>query len=302
MSQDPGSRGAILSMTGFGRALEEVGDDAFEVDIRSVNHRGLKLSFRVPDHFSVVLPKMDALIKTCLGRGAVTLTARQTSATRAGRYRLDADLVRTYFRALSELSDELGGGALDLVQVARLPGAIIEGEGGEDGREELWQHLEPVVRVALGELIALREREGRGIGEDLRACFAEMDALAGQVEELVPGTIDRYRDKLEQRIQRLLEGSELEPDPRELAQQLAHFADRSDISEELQRLRSHIRESIDTLDRGGACGRKLEFLAQELQREANTMSAKSHGLELVNRVLEIKLLVDRVREQAANIE
>lgn len=300
MTQDSLSS-AVYSMTGFGRAVLRSDEETIEVDARSVNHKSLKLSNRVPEAFISLLPKLEQELKERLHRGSVSVHVRYSRASSDSNYSLNLEQLEAYKAALSK-SESFSSSSPTLGDLLSLPGVVQEKASEPIDLEASWSRLQPIFTQAIAQLLSMRAEEGKGIVTDVCEALDGIEAHCQTVETLIPTTLENYQEKLKSRIAKLLKGSALEPDPKDLAQQLAFFADRSDISEELQRMKAHVVSMRSTLKEGGVIGRKLEFLSQEMQREANTMVSKSHGLEIVNTILAMKLLVERIREQAANIE
>jgi uncharacterized protein (TIGR00255 family) len=292
-------------MTGFGRATRETADETFEVEVRAVNNRSLKVQPRISESASALSARVEQHVRERIDRGTIYVGIKHRRRGGASHYKLDEDLLRKYMKTLSGLSKEHGGhGVIDVTKAALLPGVVSVEDTLEDDLEAFWERLRPPLDQALDQLLAMRLEEGRGIAKELSGIADRMAALAQSVEARVDGAVDDYRKKLRLRIEKLLQGTNIPTPEADLARELALFADRSDIAEELQRLRSHIAQLRSTLAEksGEPVGRKLEFLAQELLREANTMASKSHDTSLVSSVLEIKLEVEKVREQVLNVE
>lgn len=296
----------IASMTGFGRATRETPDETFEVEVRAVNNRSLKVQPRLSESASALAARLEHHVRDRVNRGTVYVTVKHRRRGGETSHRLDEKLLAKWFQALQVMEKDLTGAphaAFNVAQVAALPGVITTEESVEDDLEAFWERLKAPLDQAVDQLIAMRREEGKGIAKDLDGVATRILDLAKSVEGRVEGAVEDYRNKLRTRIEKLLKGTNIPlPEP-DLARELAMFADRSDISEELQRLRSHVDQLRATLKSDGEpVGRKLEFLAQELLREANTMASKSHDTSLVASVLEIKLEIEKVREQVANVE
>lgn len=295
----------LRSMTGFGSARAEASvaeqELRLEVEVRSVNHRHLKLHTRVPEGLVGLIPQVEELVRARAARGTIYLTARQTSRASQTSYRLDRELLIRFHQELATAAGELGVDPPDLGRAALLPGVVREEEVRAEA-QAVWPALSAAVDEALGLLDAMRLEEGRGIAANLQQVLTEMGGHADAVEAAAPQAVQDQAERLRARVRALLdEPGEL--DPQALAREVALLADKSDISEELQRLRSHIDQIANTLaGSSGPVGRKLEFLTQELMRESNTMANKSHDTVLIDTILEIKLCVERIREQVANVE
>jgi uncharacterized protein (TIGR00255 family) len=292
-------------MTGFGRSARETADETFEVEVRSVNNRSLKIQPRISESAAVLAARVEHHVRERIERGTLHVTIKHRQRGASSAYRLDERLLKHYALVLDKVSRELQWqGPIDMAQVAQLPGVVSQEESLEGDLEAFWERLRPVLDEALERLVSMRREEGSGIAQNLRSLADRIVELSQAVEGRVEGAVEDYRKKLRTRIDKLLRGTGVPTPEADLARELAVFADRSDISEELQRLRSHVGQLRATVDSeaGEPVGRKLEFLAQELLREANTMAAKSHDTSLVESVLSIKLEVEKVREQVANVE
>lgn len=292
-----GSTASVRSMTGFGSGRAEGDGNVVEVEARSVNHRHLKIHVRAPEALNGLIPRLEELVKGRLSRGTVYLQLR-TSGALAGGYRLDPGLLRRLHAELSELAGQLGVSPPGLGEVAQLPGVVQPDEAGD--QDQLLPLARQAAQAALDELERMRAHEGQGIADDLRGVAQAIAGCADQVEARAPAAVREQAERLRQRVAQLLGEAELAPD--ELAREVALLADKSDVSEEVQRLRSHVGQLERALAAGGPLGRKLEFLAQELHRETNTIGSKCHDAEITGVTLELKLLVERIREQVANLE
>lgn len=294
--------GSLASMTGFGAGRAEIDLDgrrhACEVEVRSVNGRHLKLNVRAPDALSACGPRLEVLTRELLGRGTVYLTLRHRD-TSGSASRLDEVALRALYGRLCALSAELVAPAPRLDTLCLVPGIV--GEGSETSLSEaLWPTVEVAARAALADLIAMRQTEGRGLVADLRGIAAEMRAHADAIEADAPAAVAALGERLRARVSEL--AGDVELSPSDLAREVALLADKADIGEELQRLRSHLDQVEASLTSPGPAGRRLEFLVQELGREANTLTNKCRDEALIQRALELKLGVERLKEQVANLE
>ncbi|RMG15962.1 MAG: YicC family protein [Planctomycetota bacterium] len=298
-----GGTSGLRSMTGFGVAEAGGPGGSFRVELRSVNHRHLKLGVRLPEVLSALAPRVEERLRARLRRGSVQLTVRPLGEVPGAGVRLDADLLRRLHGELSAVAAELGVEPPGLGEVARLEG-VVRTEEVVPELDALWPLLESALGAALDELDAMRRREGEGIAADLLEVASLMEREVDAVEERLPAARAEQAARLRERVAGLLEQApDSLRDAPELAREVALLADRADVSEEVQRLRSHLDQLREVLEAdAGPAGRKIEFLAQELLREANTLGSKSQDLVLRERSLALKLLVERVREQAANLE
>ncbi|HEX2571997.1 MAG TPA: YicC/YloC family endoribonuclease [Polyangia bacterium] len=292
---------AIRSMTGFGRGRCEVGGRRMTVEIRSVNHRFFELKLRLPWAEPALEQHLGQALRRRLDRGSITVTVRDEGGSEAlPMVSADLALGRAYVRALEELRQACGmTEPVTLALVAAQPGVLLVGGAALDP-DALWTQLEPGVTLALDALVASRQREGQALAADLRARGAELRRLASEIASYARETPEDLRRRLEERLTRL--ASSVSVDPQRLAQEVALLADRADIAEEVARLGSHLDEFERQLVQGGAIGRRLEFLAQELHREVNTIGSKSQRLEISQRMIAAKVEVERIREQVQNVE
>lgn len=298
-----------LSMTGYAQAKSSVlGWDA-RVSVKSVNHRFLDLKLRMPDGFDLYELRLRQLVRERIHRGHVEVHVSVEPGA-ATPIQVNRDLVTNYLRAADELRLQTAvSAALDVVALLRLPGVI----GGlapavpesEEEQERLGKSLESCLREALGKLDEMRRAEGRHLVEDLRRRLGRISEQTEIVRGLVVQLRPAFARRLETRLKDLLSGTTI--DPARIAQEAAMLAERSDISEELDRLRSHLQQFNKLLDGAGELGKKLDFLLQEMHREANTMLSKTPGVEsealtITGIGLEIKAEIEKLREQVQNIE
>jgi uncharacterized protein (TIGR00255 family) len=289
-------------MTGFGRAEFEVDGAGYQVELRSVNQRHLDLQVRLPRALARFEPELRRRLQGRFARGKVELAVNGRPGAATETLRIDAAVAARYVEAARELASRHGlGGALDVGRLLALPGVARLAEP---------EVPEPVFAEALGaaaeraaeELAAMRRAEGEALERDLRARLARIDELAGQVEARAGSVQAAARDKLRKRAEQLAAETGL-GDPARLAQELVWAADRLDVTEEVVRLRSHGEQFRAALAGAvGGVGRRLEFLLQELSREANTIGSKGADAPVAHLVVELKTELERMREQVLNVE
>ncbi len=290
----------MRSMTGYGRGRCEVGGRRLVVEMRSVNHRFLELKLRLPWAEPLVEQRATQAVRARLERGAVTVTVRDEGGGVAAEVTANLPLARAYAEALAEVRQACGlDEPVSLQLVASQPGVLVVGEAAVDG-EALWAQLAPGFQGALEELVATREREGAALQRDLRHRVGNLRRLTDELRALSDGMPDDARRRLQERLARLIAPGEV--DPQRLAQEVAVLADRSDVSEELTRLGTHLDEVARLTDGDRPNGRRLDFLAQELHREVNTLGAKNQRAEIALKVVDAKTEVERLREQVQNVE
>ncbi|MFN2405927.1 MAG: YicC/YloC family endoribonuclease [Pyrinomonadaceae bacterium] len=289
-------------MTGYGKAMVAGDDFSVSVDLKTVNNRFLDIHLRVGAELASLEPGIKKRINSRLTRGRVDVTI-SVERTAQMVYELNRPLIAGYVNALKQLQQDFQiGGELDINVLARIPGALQPARNGID--ERIVKALEAAVDQALDELEKMREQEGEALKSELRERVKKIETLVPVIEASAAGLAEAYRVRLQKRIGELLNrgGQVVEIDPARLAQEVAYLADRSDVSEEMVRLRSHLTQFQEALDAPGEAGKMLDFLLQELNREANTTLSKSTDLAIKEAGLAIKAEVEKLREQVQNVE
>ena len=287
-------------MTGYGRGTCEVAGRRLVVEVRSVNHRFLELKLRMPWVDAALEAHVTAAVRARLARGALTVNVRDEGGGAGQAVRADVGLARQYHQALTEVAQAIGSTEpVSLALVAAQLGVITSGESVSDP-EALWRAVAPGLEAALVALVAARAREGEALRADLRARLAALETMQQDLGVLTSDAPEQHRKKLRERLERALKPGEL--DPQRLAQEMAILADKSDVTEELTRMATHVTEARRLTDEDGANGRRLDFLTQELNREVNTIGAKSQSAQVAARVVDAKAEVERLREQIQNVE
>jgi len=279
------------------------GDDfAVSVDLKTVNNRFLDIHLRVGSELAALEPGIKKRITSRLSRGRVDVTiSLERSAQMV--YELNRPLIAGYVNALKQLQQDFDiAGELDINVLARIPGALQPARNGIDDR--IVTAVDEAVDQALAELERMREQEGESLKSELRERVNKIESVVPTIESAAAGLAEAYRVRLQKRIGELLNrgGQVVEIDPARLAQEVAYLADRSDVSEEMVRLRSHLAQFQEALDAPGEAGKMLDFLLQELNREANTTLSKSTDLVIKEAGLAIKAEVEKLREQVQNVE
>lgn len=289
------------SMTGFGTAAADTAWGRINVELRSLNHRFTEVLVRLPRDLAPLEDRVRALVQRGIQRGRVEVTvSRENQGGRSRAVRADLALAREYQAATRQLKRALRlRGEVTLQHVLAFPEVVRLEETREDA-ETLWADLEKVVGAALDGLLRMRTEEGGRLAADTRERLDRVEALQGQVLGRSQQVVGEYTVRLRQRLAELL--GEVPLDEARLAAELALFAERSDITEELTRLGSHLIQFRETMTGEGAVGRKLEFLLQEMGRETNTIGAKANDLEISRAVIAIKSELESLREQVQNIE
>lgn len=292
----------LLSMTGFGEAVCHSGTRRCQVELKSVNNRHFKLILRCPDGLARFEPDLERQLRETITRGTVQLTIRLDRQAAAQAPLINQTLLKSYWQQIFQSAKELGALPPEISGLLTLPGIIDDGEFDEDTAKQLWGPLETAVGEALRNLQAFRKKEGEAMAADLKQQCAEIAARLVGLVEFGPKIIADYRDRILARVQELLKSTEVQLNPADVLREVSLFADRCDISEEVTRLRSHLEQVAVLFTVEGSQGRKLEFLCQEMFREANTIGSKSNDIGVSHTAVEIKTCIERMREVAANVE
>jgi len=293
----------IRSMTGYGRAEGTVGKRRLAVEVKAVNHRFLNFFAKLPPELQQFEPEILSLVKEHLQRGQVSVFAAWDARGGAdGGVVVNAEAARLAAEALREAARAAGlEEDVTLSHVLAIP-AVTSPSGATLGAEALWEAAAPLVRAALVDLDGLRLREGEDLAADLRSRLEVLSRGAAEVEARRPFLVEEVHARLTKRVQELVQGLPVEVAAERVAVEVALFADRSDISEEIVRLRSHCEKFLELLSQGGVAGRKLDFLLQEMNRETNTIGSKAADAAISRAVVEMKAELEKVREQVQNLE
>lgn len=288
-------------MTGFGQGEAHVAGARVTVEVKSVNHRYLDLTVKGPREYAALEPRLLELARARVKRGKVDVfVSRRAESSDPSAVRADLDLARGVHRALSEIAKELGvGGTIGVDTLAHWREIVAVG-GSSAEPEADRAGVEAALTAALEKLAKMRADEGGRLAADIAARIGELRTLTAAAQARAPKVVEEHRAKLQDRLQRLLGETAL--DPARLAQEVAVLADRADVHEELVRLGSHLEQLEKTLASGGELGRRLDFLLQEVGRETNTLGSKANDAELARIVVDLKAVAERIREQAQNLE
>ena len=293
----------IRSMTGYGRAEVAGVRVSLSVECKSLNHRHLDIALKLPRTLSALELDARRLIQGAVQRGRidVSVSVAPVEGAPSTSFAVNMPQARAYVAMARRVGDDLKlGGELNLQWLLEQPGVISREEPGPLPPEEGWPLLHDGLDKALGELRAFREAEGAALDRELRSLLAAMGEHVDVMAERSPLALERKQQRLRERVQALLAGSPL--DEARLATEVAMWAEKSDITEELTRLRAHMAEFARLLDEGGTVGRTLDFLMQEMNREVNTVGSKADDLELSQAAIAAKTTLEKLREQVQNIE
>jgi uncharacterized protein (TIGR00255 family) len=291
----------LKSMTGFGTGRARAGDEEISVEVRAVNHKHLEVKVRLPRELSTLEPAVLKAVRVRCVRGAVDVAVRRSASTATGAVpTVDQAMARAWREALrtvaraAELAD-----VPTAAQIANQPGVVrMEEPVTELGVAEA--ALERALTEALEALVAMREREGRALEADLTSRLSRVATLADEVAALAPRMVEAYRARLQERVGELVKGAPV--DEARLVQEVALFAERTDVAEEATRLQAHLAAFRGFLASSEPAGRRMDFLVQEMHREVNTTGSKSQSTEVSTRIVELKAELERIREQVQNVE
>ncbi|MFB2020254.1 YicC/YloC family endoribonuclease [Pseudoflavonifractor sp. P01025] len=291
----------VKSMTGYGRAEETLNGCTITVELRSVNNRYLDCNVRMPRLYLFAEETIKSRVQNTISRGKVDVfvTLDSTGGEQV-QVSVNQPLADGYYAALTQLAERYGlSKDISVSLLSRFPDVLLA-EKAEEDVEQRAQDICSVLDRALADFDQMRTREGARLEADVLSRAARIEELVGKVEERSPQTVAEYRAKLEARMNEVLSNTQL--DPARILTEAAIFADKVAVDEETVRLRSHIGQLRHMLEQGGATGRKLDFLIQEFNREANTIGSKCSDIDIARHVVDIKAEIEKIREQVQNIE
>ncbi len=293
----------IVSMTGYGAAQVEDGGVGYALEFRSVNNRYLKLHIKLPDDLQFAETEIDRLIRSRISRGTVTCTVRRRSDAAEVAKSLNLAALQRYVDLLTGVRVGVGVSAtIDLATVAQFPGVTDPGDADEAARKRKLDILLKLTERGIEAMAAMRRDEGKALLAELHSHCDTIRRELGAVAERAPLVVNEYHERLKVRVATLLQSGGFELAADGLMREVAIYAERCDITEEIGRLRSHLDQFVQLCDRGEQVGRTLDFLAQELLREANTIGSKSNDTTIARAVVQIKSMIDRIKEQVQNVE
>jgi uncharacterized protein (TIGR00255 family) len=288
-------------MTGFGEARLQEERWAVSVEVRTVNNRHLKLNAKISEPYAALEPELEKLVRETIRRGTVQLLLRVERPRRPEDYRLNAVALASYRDQLLTLPN-MQPGSFDVSALLVLPGVVEERKSATDDPHEDWPALASVVSEALGKLQAARAEEGRAMTDELLVLGKGVADHLSRIADRGPEVVASYQKRLTERVRGLVEGQGVTIDPKDLIREVAILAERADISEEIVRLRAHLAQYVDVIHEPESAGRKLEFVVQEMGRETNTIGSKANDVEISRSVVEIKGLLEKIRELIQNVE
>lgn len=291
----------IRSMTGYGSGESEDAGIRTTVEIRSVNGRFCEISIKLPKALALLEARIREQIQGRVTRGNLSVSVRREGETNGTpEYVVDMDAGSRYYEALRQLQDSLDiPGDITLEMIAAYPGLLKPATDSLDP-DQVWHAVEPSLSRALAAMAAMKEREGKQLARDLTARVEHIESILESIIDRAPQRIEKVRLGLQEKIARLLGDEHV--DPHRLAMEVTLFADRSDITEECVRFQSHNQEFLSALRSDEVAGRRMNFLLQEMNREANTIGAKANDIDISHQVITIKEELEKIREQVQNIE
>ena len=291
----------ICSMTGFGRSEHSDETFKFTAEVKSVNHKYFDLGIKMPRRFNLFENQIRSLLKKYASRGKIDLYISFEDLREARKaLKFNGTLAEEYYKYYRMIHEKLGtADDIRTSVIARCP-EVLELEEQEMDEEEVWVHLRPVLEEAFSAFQSSRNKEGEALKDNILEKLNDMERLTSYIEGYLPQIISEYREKLENRVREFLESSQI--DDSRIAAEVTIFSDKMAIDEELVRLQTHIASMRDILQKGGEVGRNLDFIAQEMNRESNTILSKSSNIQITNCGIELKTCIEKIREQVQNIE
>jgi uncharacterized protein (TIGR00255 family) len=293
----------LKSMTGYGQATREGKDFVLSIEVKSVNNRFLKIAGKIAEEVSYLQNELEEQIRKVVVRGSISFTLHFEPTRYDNLYEIDEGVLKKYLQSLNRIKKDLDlEEEIHLRDLLLLPGVIHTEEALILGKDVVLPVALGSMDAALKDLLQMRAREGAALMEEFRKRSVFLRELLEKVKKEAPLAVEEYHTKLEERVNHLLKDRGVKLTPEDLLAEVAILAERSDITEEIARFDSHLEQFSSTLDSTQPCGRKLEFIVQELFRESNTMGAKSSNTVLNRSIVEIKAEVDRLKEQVVNVE
>ena len=291
----------IKSMTGYGKSSLSINSREYQVEIKTVNHKYIDTNIRMPRIISYLEEDVRKLIASKIKRGKVDISISFENYSSDGNdIRINTELAKMYIENLKKLAEEENISAnIEVTEITRLPDVLTIKSNLLD-EKQIKTELLQVVNEAINQLINMRQNEGNRISEDILTKISQIEEKNEEIFKLSTGLIDEYVVKLESRIKEILKTEEL--DKSRLMQEVVIYADKCSVEEEITRLRSHIGQLRNLIASEEPSGKKMDFIIQEMNRETNTIGSKANNLEIVNRVVDIKTILEDIREQIQNIE
>jgi uncharacterized protein (TIGR00255 family) len=292
----------IVSMTGFGDATAERGGTHYAVEVRSLNNRFFKPVIKLPETISGLEPELETLLREKLGRGSITFILKMRSDSAEAAYHINTQALKSYLEQLQAVKGLDRLVSIDLASLVQLPGVCQEPRDESDEIERHGAVVREIAAKAIAKLQAMRQREGENLFKELMRHVTVIGDSLKEIAKRAPAVVEDYHRRLTQRVQQLLAKAELQVSQPDLIKEVAVFAERADIAEEIQRLTTHLDAFEEACRTDDHAGRKLDFITQEMLREANTIASKANDAAIAKHCVEIKGAIDRLKEQVQNVE
>lgn len=293
----------LLSMTGYGEARVTEGPTDVQAELRAINNRYLKVSLRISDGYAGLEPRVEEMIRNQIRRGTIQVQLRIQRTKSPEEYRLNVPVLQAYYRQLCDIHLQVAdSGPVSIDQLLDLPGVVDEHANNVDDVELCWPLVERALQQSLQHLCSMRAREGQAMAHDLHSNGELIARELDRIADRAPHVAGAYRDRLTDRVNQMMAGLGVHVEPADLIREVSLFSERADISEEIVRLRSHLRQFRTVMGDAESNGRKLDFIVQEMFREINTIGSKANDVQISEHVVEIKSATERLREMIQNVE
>ena len=293
----------INSMTGYGNAEGHLNGATYAVEIKTVNNRYFKTSIKLPDPVAFLEEDIDELLRRNMSRGMVNYVLQIKGISADATFDIDETALRAYAGKLIRIAAEMKIDCpIDIGNLLMIPGMLAQASGDEEKTVQVRKTVLDITQQAIDRLMQMRTAEGAALAADLNVHCEAIRKDLEQIRSRSPVVVREYHDKLRKRVDELLAVAKLKLDEETLAREIAIFAERSDISEEIARLDSHLQQFTQSCRTEGQAGRRLDFISQEMLREVNTIASKASDTEIIHWVVDMKCWIDRIKEQVQNIE
>ena len=293
----------LKSMTGFGVAEYKDDELTIRVELRSVNNRFLKIDSRLPEILQSFETEIERPIREKLARGTVLLNVNYQSLRQEPEYVLNSDRLKEYYHLLTDIKKEIGSRErVSINSLILLPGVLQKGKNSQTDKNTLLSLCISLIKEALEKMLEMRAVEGMHLAKDIEQRKEFILSILNKIETMSPIIVQEYSKRLRSRVSSLLSGTDIELTDSSLCREIAIFAERCDITEEISRLKSHFSQIQETINSDESVGRKLDFIVQEMFRETNTMCSKANDSVMLKDLVDVKTEIEKIREQIFNIE
>jgi len=290
-------------MTGYGQAACQIDETSYAVEIKTVNNRYFKTNIKLPEAMTFLAEDVEKLLRENICRGTTTYVLRMKGPSAEAIFDIDEAALQQCIQKLSQIAHSTDMKYnVDIASLLSLPGIVQPGEPDEQQARQIREAVLNITGDALQKLKQMRRREGAALAADLTEHCQVINKKLEQIKQKSPVVVQQYQEKLKKRVDGLLAAAKLNLDEETLAREVAVFAERCDISEEIARLASHLEQFTQTCTRNEQAGRRLDFISQEMLREANTIASKAADIEIAQYIVEVKCRIDRLKEQVQNVE